>query len=50
MDLSFSPNDDAFRQQVRAFIRDHFPPEMRVKNPYTDLTARQRLLWHGVLR
>jgi hypothetical protein len=22
MDLSFSPDDDAFRQEVRAFIRD----------------------------
>jgi hypothetical protein len=38
MDLSFSPDDEAFRQQVRAFIRDHYPPEMRVKNPYTDPT------------
>jgi hypothetical protein len=35
MDLSFSPDDNAFRQQVRAFIRDHNPPEMRVKNLYT---------------
>jgi len=40
MDLSFSPGGDAFRQQVCAFIRDHYPPEMRVKNPYTDLTER----------
>jgi hypothetical protein len=50
MDLSFSPDNDAFRQQVRAFIRDHYPPEMRVKSPYTDPTERQRLLWHGILR
>jgi hypothetical protein len=38
MDRSFSAADEAFRQQVRAFIRDHYPPEMRVKNPYTDPT------------
>ena len=44
VDLSFSPDDDAFREEVRAFIRDHYPPEMRVKTPYTDLTERQRLL------
>ena len=49
MDLNFSPDDDAFRQEVRAFIRDHYPPEMRVANPYTDLTRRQMLLWHRTL-
>ncbi len=50
MDLSFSRDDEAFREEVRAFIRDHYPPEIRVKNSYTDLTERQRLLWPGVLR
>jgi len=49
MDLSLSPDDDAFRQEVRAFIRDHYPTEMRVKNPYTDLTKQQMLLWHRIL-
>jgi hypothetical protein len=32
MDLSSSPHDDAYRQEVRAFIRDHYAPEMRVPN------------------
>ena len=50
MDPSFSPDDEAFRQEVRAFIRDHCAPEMRVKNPYTNPTQRQRLLWQGILR
>jgi hypothetical protein len=49
MDLRFSP-DDAFRQQVRAFIRHHYPAELRVQSPYTDPTERQRLLWQGILR
>jgi hypothetical protein len=49
MDLTFSPDDDAFRQEVRAFIRDHYPPEMRVANPHTDLTKQQVLLWHRIL-
>jgi hypothetical protein len=35
MDLNFSPDDGAFREAIRAFIRDHYPPEMRVANPYT---------------
>jgi hypothetical protein len=50
MDLSFSTDDDAFREEVPAFIRDHHPPETRVKNPYTDLTERKRPLWRGILR
>jgi hypothetical protein len=49
MDLNFSPDDDAFRQEVRAFIRDHYPVEMRVANPHTDLTKQQMLLWHRIL-
>jgi hypothetical protein len=44
MDPSFSPDDEAFRQQVRALIRDDYPPGTRVKNPYIDPTERQRLL------
>jgi hypothetical protein len=50
MDLSFSRDDDAFREEVRAFIRDHYPPELRVKNPLYHPNERQRLLWHGILR
>jgi hypothetical protein len=50
MDLRFSPDDNAFRQQVRAFIRHHYPAELRVQSPYTDPTERQRLLWQGILR
>jgi hypothetical protein len=49
MNLTFSPHDDAFRQEVRAFIRDHYPLEMRVPNPSTDLTKQQMLLWHRIL-
>ena len=49
MDRSFSPDDDAFRKEVRAFIREHYPPELRVANSYTDLTKQQMLLWHRIL-
>jgi hypothetical protein len=40
VDLSFSPDDDAFRDEVRGFIRDHYPAEMRVKNPYSEPKTR----------
>jgi alkylation response protein AidB-like acyl-CoA dehydrogenase len=49
MDLNFSLDDDALRQEVRAFLRDHYPAEMRVANPHTDLTKQQMLLWHHIL-
>ena len=44
MDLSLSPSDDAFRRQLLAFIRERYPPEIRVNTPYTDLIERQRPL------
>jgi hypothetical protein len=29
--------------------RDHYPPGMRVPNPYTDLTKQRMLRWHRIL-
>ena len=29
MDLSFSPEDQAFRAEVRGFIEDNLPPDIR---------------------
>jgi alkylation response protein AidB-like acyl-CoA dehydrogenase len=49
VDLSFSPDDASFRAEVHDFIRDHYPAEMRVANPHSDLTKQQMLLWHRVL-
>ena len=49
MDLSFSPDDDSFRTEVRVFIREHFLPETRAANPHADLTKQQMLLWHRIL-
>ena len=31
MDLSFSPEEDAFREEVRAFLREALPPSLRRK-------------------
>jgi hypothetical protein len=41
MDLSFSPHDDAFREEVCALIRDHYPPELRVANPSFSCWSRR---------
>src|SRR5215475_357777 len=49
MELRLSPEDAAFRDEVRAFIADNYPAEMRVPNPETDLSKEQMLLWHRIL-
>jgi alkylation response protein AidB-like acyl-CoA dehydrogenase len=49
MELTLSPEDAAFRDEVRAFIADNYPAEMRVPNPDTDLSKEQMLLWHRIL-
>src|SRR4030088_2749332 len=49
MELSLSTEDAAFRDEVRAFIAENYPQEMRVANPETDLTKEQMLLWHRIL-
>ena len=41
MELSLSREDAAFRDEVRAFIAENYPHEMRVPNPETDLTKEQ---------
>jgi alkylation response protein AidB-like acyl-CoA dehydrogenase len=49
VELALSREDAAFRDEVRAFIADNYPAEMRVPNPETDLTKEQMLLWHRIL-
>src|SRR5258705_2234938 len=49
MELNLSKEDAAFRDEVRAFIAENYPQEMRVPNPETDLTKEQSMLWHRIL-
>src|SRR3954466_12946333 len=49
MELNLSSEDAAFRDEVRAFIKDNYPAAMRVPNPETDLSKEQMLLWHRIL-
>jgi alkylation response protein AidB-like acyl-CoA dehydrogenase len=50
MDLNYSPDEAAFRDEVRAWIRDHLPGEVRDKVlAYKELTRDELLGWHRTL-
>ena len=50
MDLEFSPEDLAFRDEVRAFIAESYPAQLRGKQDEGDeLTRDDFLSWHRVL-
>lgn len=50
MDLNFSVEDLAFRDEVRAFIRDHYPAGLREKIDEGEEMAKEDFLaWHKVL-
>ncbi|WP_225010337.1 acyl-CoA dehydrogenase family protein [Novosphingobium percolationis] len=50
MDLEFSPEEIAFRDEVRAFIAESYPQELRGKQDEgDDLTKEDFLSWHRVL-
>ncbi|MEL8055360.1 MAG: acyl-CoA dehydrogenase family protein [Pseudomonadota bacterium] len=50
MNLEFSPEEIAFRDEVRAFIEENYPEEMKgISASREDLTRDQFLAWHKVL-
>ncbi len=50
MDLNFSPQDLAFRDEVRSFIADHYPPGLKEKfDEGEELSKEDFLSWHRVL-
>ena len=50
MDLDLSPEDIAFRDQVRTFIAESYPAQLRGKQDEGDeLSKEDFLLWHKVL-
>ncbi|HEX2800863.1 MAG TPA: acyl-CoA dehydrogenase family protein [Phenylobacterium sp.] len=50
MNLDFSPEENAFREEVRAFIRDNYPADLRAaQDAGVRLTKDQYLAWHRVL-
>ena len=50
MDLSYSPEEAAFRDEVRAFLRDELPEELRDKvRRGRELTKADHERWHAIL-
>ncbi|HOB15106.1 MAG TPA: acyl-CoA dehydrogenase family protein, partial [Novosphingobium sp.] len=50
MDLEFSPEEIAFREEVRTFIAENYPAELRGKQDEGDeLTKEDFLSWHKAL-
>ena len=50
MDLSYSPEETAFRDEVRAFLRDELPEDLAAKvRGGQDLTKDDHERWHAIL-
>ena len=49
MNLEFSPEEIAFRKEVRTFIDENYPDELKGFGSREDLTKDQFLAWHKVL-
>jgi alkylation response protein AidB-like acyl-CoA dehydrogenase len=50
MNLDFSPEENAFRAEVRAFIKDNYPADLRAaQDAGGQLSKDQYLAWHKVL-
>ncbi|MDP3460813.1 MAG: acyl-CoA dehydrogenase family protein, partial [Hyphomonas sp.] len=49
MNLDFTPEETAFRDEVRAFIRENYPKELTGTGTREDLTREQFLAWHKIL-
>ena len=50
MDLNFSPEETAFRDEVRAWLRANLPAELREKVVrYEHLSKEELLRWHRIL-
>ena len=50
MNLDFSPEENAFRDEVRAFIKDNYPESLRkAQDEDRQLTKDEYLTWHKVL-
>jgi len=49
VDLNFSPEELAFRDEARAFIAENYPARLRAAKSYHDLSKEDWLSWHKVL-
>jgi alkylation response protein AidB-like acyl-CoA dehydrogenase len=50
MDLNFTPEEQAFREEVRGFLRDHLPHQISEKVRTSTYLHRQDMVeWHAIL-
>ncbi|MEL7482315.1 MAG: acyl-CoA dehydrogenase family protein, partial [Pseudomonadota bacterium] len=49
MNLEFSPEEIAFRQEVRTFIDENYPADLAGKGTREDLSKEEFLAWHKTL-
>ncbi|HRE45876.1 MAG TPA: acyl-CoA dehydrogenase family protein [Terricaulis sp.] len=49
MNLDFSPEEVAFRDEVRAFIEQNYPAHLKGKAMREDLSREEFLAWHKIL-
>ena len=50
MNLDFSPEENAFRQEVRAFIAENYPADLRGKQDEgEEMSKADFLSWHKIL-
>lgn len=49
MNLDFSPEEVAFRDEVRTFIEENYPEELKGAGSREDLSRDQFLAWHKIL-
>lgn len=51
MDLGFSPEEEAFREDVRSFLKEKLPSEMAAKvRESRELTKAEMERWHAILK
>ena len=49
MDMSFSPEDLAFRDEVRGFIAENYPKDLKSRRTRGEMTKEDILAWHRIL-
>ena len=49
MDMSFTPEEMAFRDEVRTFIADSYPKDLKSKRTRGEMTKEDILTWHRIL-
>lgn len=49
MNLEFTPEENAFRDEVRAFIEDNYPEHLKGFGSREDLSKEDFLAWHKIL-